>query len=92
MRFIEVSEGLRLRFPGQSWDFSAGFEMGAIAALMSLEPRDFTRVIASANLAQAREIAERLNYRVIVGQAEGDEVTVCFSRHAKAKLRLVSTA
>jgi hypothetical protein len=90
MRFIEVNEGLRLRFPGQSRDFSAGFEMGAIAALMSFEPREFTRVIATANLDQAREIAERLNFRMIVGAETGMEVTVCFSRQTKPTLRVVA--
>jgi len=90
MRFIEVNEGLRLRFPGQSRDFSAGFEMGAIAALMSFEPREFTRVIPIANLAQARELAERLNFRTIVGKETGMEVTICFSRHAKPTLRVVA--
>jgi len=93
MRFIEVDDGLRLRFPGQSADFAAGFEMGALAAFLSFGLRDCSRVIAAENLDQAREIAEGLNYRMIPGAAHDSGVTVRFlSSACRPSLRLVSGA
>jgi len=93
MRYIEVDDGLRLRFPGQSADFSAGFEMGALAAFLSFGLRDCTRYISTDNLEQAREIAESLNYRMVLGAADDSGVTVRFLHGvARPALRLVSGA
>lgn len=80
MRFIEVNEGLRLRFPSQSQDFSEGFEMGAITALLSLDLQGFSRPIALANVDQAREIAESLGYRMSLGAPGKGEVVASFAR------------
>lgn len=92
-RFIEVDQGLRLRFPEQSEDFSAGFEMGALAAFLSFGLRDCSRVIAADNLEQARAIAEGLDYRVMAGAEQDGMVTVRFVHgQARPALRLVSSA
>jgi hypothetical protein len=91
MRFIELDEGLRLRFPGQSEDFSAGFEMGALAAFLSFGLRECTRAISTDNLDQARDIAESLHYRMIPGAQHDDGVTVRFVQGgARPALRVVS--
>ncbi|MDB5545254.1 MAG: hypothetical protein JWO64_2403 [Hyphomicrobiales bacterium] len=91
MRFIELDEGLRLRFPGQSEDFSAGFEMGALAAFLSFGLRECTRAISTDDLDQARDIAESLHYRMIPGARHDDGVTVRFVQGgARPALRLVS--
>lgn len=90
MKFIEVTEGLRFRFPGQSADFSAGFEIGVLAVTMSFNLPEFHRVIAIGNLEQARELAEALGYRVTAGPETDGAVSLDFSRHrARAVLRLV---
>jgi hypothetical protein len=91
MRFIELDDGLRLRFPGQSEDFSAGFEMGALAAFLSFGLRECTRAISIDNLDQAREIAEGLHYRMIPGPQHEGGVSVRFVQGAaRPALRLVS--
>ena len=93
MRYVEVDEGLRLRFPGQSEDFSAGFEMGALAAYLSFGLRECTRAISESNVEQAREIAESLGYRMVPGSARDGVVTVRFLQGGmRPALRVVSGA
>ncbi|MDB5594570.1 MAG: hypothetical protein JWM36_1531 [Hyphomicrobiales bacterium] len=90
MRFIEVADGLRFRFPGQSADFSAGVEIGALAVTMSFNLPEFHRAFGAANVEQARELAEALGYRVTAGPEIDGAVSLGFCRHhAKAMLRLV---
>jgi hypothetical protein len=90
MRHIHLGEGLRLRFPGRGEEFNLGVEIGMIAALMEAPLREFTRRIASANLEQARALADGLGFRLLHGPAEGEWVDVTF-RYGKARpsLRLV---
>lgn len=93
MRHIDVADGLRLRFPSRDEEFDQGVEIGVIAALMSLELRDFSRWISVASVAQARSLAEKLGYRVIEGgsDAEWAQVTFQFGR-ARPGLKLVHSS
>lgn len=92
MRFVEIEPGLRLRFPGQSEEFSEGVEIGMLVAMMSWGVREFTRTIASTNLEQARAVAEKLGYRLVTGR-ENDQATDVNLRLGgqRPALRLISS-
>lgn len=97
MRRIDVSDGLRVRFPSRGEEFDQGVEVGVIAALMSMELADFSRWISPHSVGQVRNLADKLGYRIIEGRAEGEwaEVTFQFGRArpaARAKLKLVHSA
>jgi len=90
MHHIHLTEGTRLRFPARSVDFSQGVEIGVLAALMSQDVGEFTRRISSANVGQARALAEQLGYRTVEGSAEGGWVELSFcNRAARPRLRVV---
>ncbi|HYF54740.1 MAG TPA: hypothetical protein VEA41_10825 [Salinarimonas sp.] len=93
MRHIQIGEGLRLRFPGQDESFDLGVEIGMLAALMDQGQREFSRWIATANVDQARSLAESLGYRLVTGTADATwtEVTLRSGR-ARPSLRLVQSA
>jgi hypothetical protein len=90
MHHIHLAEGLRIRFPGRSADFDQGVEIGMLAVLMDQSATEFRRWISSANLEQARALAERLGYRIVEGMADGDWVELSFqNRAARPRLRIV---
>jgi len=90
MHHIHLTEGTRLRFPARSVDFSQGVEIGMLAALMSQDVAEFTRRISSANVGQARALAEQLGYRIVEGSADGEWVELNFcNRAARPRLRVV---
>jgi hypothetical protein len=90
MRHIHLTDGLRLRFPARGEDFDAGVEIGIVAALMEVPMREFTRRISSANLEQARALAEGMGFRVTHAASDAGWIDVTF-RHGQARpsLRLV---
>ena len=97
MRRIDVSDGLKVRFPSRGEEFDQGVEVGVIAALMSLELSDFSRWISPHSIGQIRNLADKLGYRVIEGAAEGEWAQVTFQlgigRPApRPRLKLVHSA
>jgi hypothetical protein len=90
MHHIHLAEGFRIRFPGRSADFDQGVEIGMLAVLMDQGATEFRRWISSANLEQARALAERLGYRLVEGAADGDRVELSFRNGAaRPRLRIV---
>ena len=90
MHHIHLTEGTRLRFPARSADFSQGVEIGMLAALMSQDVAEFTRRISSANVGQARALAEQLGYRMVEGSADEEWVEINFcTRAVRPRLRVV---
>ena len=90
MRRIHVEDGLSLRFPGRDDEFNDGVEIGILAALMSSGQRGFTRWVSSANVEQARAIAEKMGYRLTTGEVDGVWTEVIFrTGRARPKLTLV---
>jgi hypothetical protein len=90
MHHIHLTEGIRLRFPARSEDFSQGVEIGMLAALMSQDTGEFMRRISSANVGQARALAEQLGYRIVEGSSVGEWVELNFSNRAvRPRLRVV---
>ena len=93
VRRIHVEEGLSLRFPGRDEEFNEGVEIGILAILMSSEPRGFTHWISSANVAQARAIADKMGYRLTEGASDGELTEVILrSGRSRPALRLVHSA
>ena len=89
MRRIHVEDGLSLRFPGRDEEFNEGVEIGILAGLMS-SGRGFTHWIAPANVEQARSIADKMGYRLTVGEEDGGLTEVIFrTGKARPKLTLV---
>lgn len=89
MRGITIDEGLTIRFPGRSADFTAGVEIGLLAALMGLGHEEIARPIARANLTQARALAQAFGYRLIELDGSDAEVRVVLTRRKRPTLRLV---
>jgi hypothetical protein len=93
MQHIDLSEGVRIRFPGRSEDFDQGVEIGILAVLMDLGEREFSRWVSAANLDQIRALARQLRYQVVEGARIGDRIQVILrSGAARPNLRLVHSA
>lgn len=93
MRTIHLDEGLRVRFPGREGEFNDGFEIGAIAGLMSLDHTEISRRLSSGIVEQAEILAGKLGYHLAGQQADGDTVQVTFRvGRARPKLRLVHSS
>jgi hypothetical protein len=93
MRRIFVEPGLHLRFPGRDDEFSEGVEIGILVALMSAAAGEFDHRISTANLDQARALAERMGFRVVV--TDQDEATAdirVLSRRSRPRLTLVDVS
>jgi hypothetical protein len=89
VRRIHVEDGLSVRFPGRDEDFNEGVEIGILAGLMG-SGRGFTHWISAANVEQARAIADKMAYRVTVGEEDGGLIEVIFrTGKARPKLTLV---
>lgn len=93
MRHIHLADGLRLRFPGRSEDFDQGVEIGMLALLMEMGEREFRRWISTANLDQARALANQFGYHVAESNRDGEwtELVVRFGR-ARPQLKLAHSA
>ncbi len=93
MRSIEIEDGLNVRFPRRSADFTEGVEIGILAALMALRHPFVARDIATTNLIQARLLAEKLGYRLTEEDSAGEMTRVTLTRQdIRPRLRLVSSA
>lgn len=66
MRHIEVEDGLRLRFPGRDEEFNEGVEIGLLVARLARGDQAFSCQISTANVDQARAVAQQLGYRICV--------------------------
>ena len=90
MRYIEVEDGLRVRFPGRGEEFDEGVEIGLLVAQLAQGAREFGRMIATSNLAQARDVVERFGCAlwVVAEGAETSEIEVSSCRR-RPSLRLV---
>ncbi len=93
VRSIEIEDGLSVRFPRRSADFTEGVEIGILAAYMALRHPFIAREISTASLIQARVLAEKLGYR-LTEEEEADAFTrITLTRQdIRPKLRLVSSA
>jgi hypothetical protein len=90
VRRIHVEDGLSLRFPGRDEEFNEGVEIGILAGLMSSGERGFTHWIAAGNIEQARSMADKMGYRLTVGETDGGLTEVIFrTGQARPKLALV---
>jgi hypothetical protein len=90
MRQIHVEDGLCLRFPGRDEEFNDGVEIGMIAVLMGIGQRAFTRHLSTANIDQARSLAEKMGYHIVTGPSDGPLTLVAFrAGPAPPKLALV---
>ena len=90
MRYIQLADGLRMRFPGRDEEFDLGVEIGIVAALMQMEIREFSRALAPDNIDQARALAEKMGYRVVEGDSRDDGVEIMFQTGSvRPKLTLV---
>ena len=93
MRHIHLADGMRLRFPGRTEEFDLGVEIGVLAILMDSGLREIERVISTANLEQARALAEKMGYRLTEGMRDDDEVSVVLRfGQARPALKLVHSA
>lgn len=93
MRTIEVEEGLSIRFPERGSEFADGVEMGMLALEISSRRPVLSRTISSHNVDQARVLANKLGYRVVDAQRNGEwtRITV-HQRGIRPLLRVVSDA
>ena len=78
MRPIYVEEGLTLRFPARGEEFNQGVEIGIVAVLMAAG-QSFNVSLSLASVDQARELADKMNFRVIVGPIRDHTAHVTFS-------------
>jgi hypothetical protein len=93
MRQIHVEDGLSIRFPGRDEDFNEGVEIGIVAVLMAAGEGAFTRYLSTANIEQARSLAEKLGYQLVTGSCDGPSTLVTFRRgSARPKLTLVHSS
>ena len=90
MRGIYVDDGLSIRFPGRGEEFNEGVEIGVLAVHMSAGHTSFSHWVSTANVAQARSLAEHMGYRVTETEVDGafTEITVR-SAYQRPKLTLV---
>ena len=93
MRRITIVDGLTVRFPHRDASFGEGVEIGALAALMAIGTPEITRWIGSANLEQARALAEAFGYGLFETERRQDAVAVLLApRRRRPALRLVRSA
>ncbi len=91
-RQVQLDQNCALRFPGRDEDFAAGVEIGMLATLMDLGHWPIERCIHTANMDQARELAEAFEYRLVEGRSEGEWTPITLApRSVRPKLVLVSS-
>ena len=90
MRWVQVEDGLSLRFPARDAAFHEGVELGILAALLNAGHGRVTHIMSAANLDQARALAAKMGYRLTLGGSEGEMIEVDFwTGPARPRLRLV---
>ena len=90
MRWIQVEDGLSLRFPARDAAFHEGVEMGILAALLNAGHGRVTHILSAANLDQARVLAAKMGYRLTLGAGKGETIEVDFwTGAARPRLTLV---
>jgi hypothetical protein len=90
MRWVQVEDGLSLRFPARDAAFHEGVELGILAALLNAGHGRVTHILSAANLDQARALAGKMGYRLTLGGSEGEMIEVDFwTGPARPRLRLV---
>ena len=92
MRRIHVEEGLRLRFPNRDEGFNEGVEIGILAVLLSYGQRGFTHYMSRGAVEQAREMAQKMGYRLTEGVEAGELVEVILrGSRERPKLTLIES-
>ena len=66
MRWVQVEDGLSLRFPARDAAFHEGVELGILAALLNAGHGRVTHILSAANLNQARALATKMGYRLSI--------------------------
>lgn len=90
MRYIQVEDGLRLRFAARDEEFDQGVEMGILVAQMSAGQITFTRSISTASVDQARSLAAKMGYHLVVASADETSAEITFrAGRARPKLTVV---
>ena len=90
MRWVQVEDGLSLRFPARDAAFHEGVELGILAALLNAGHGRVTHIMSAANLDQARALGAKMGYRLTLGGSEGEMIEVDFwTGPARPRLRLV---
>ncbi|HKG84428.1 MAG TPA: hypothetical protein VKB16_14920 [Beijerinckiaceae bacterium] len=90
MRWVQVEDGLSLRFPARDAAFHEGVELGILAALLNAGHGRVTHIMSAANLDQARALAAKMGYRLTLAGSEGEMIEVDFwTGPARPRLRLV---
>src|SRR4051812_32232567 len=93
MRFVELAEKFRIRFPGRDESFVEGVEIGLLLAHMATDVPRFSRRISVHAVDQARSAAAALDYHIVVEPAAGDQVVVNANKKGvRPALRLVRSA
>jgi hypothetical protein len=77
MRTIYVEEGLSITFPGRDQEFDQGVEIGLSIALMAT-CQHFTTWFSNETIEQAKEVAEKMNFHLMVLQTLHDSTQVAF--------------
>ncbi|WP_375410968.1 hypothetical protein [uncultured Methylobacterium sp.] len=83
MRHIHIEDGLRLRFPGRDEEFDQGVEIGLLVAQLASGTAEFTRLVAMANVEQARDVARQLGYHVRISGVDAGSSEISFSRRKR---------
>jgi len=90
MRWVQVEDGLSLRFPARDAAFHEGVELGILAALLNAGHGRVTHIMSAANLDQARALGAKMGYRLTLGGSEGEMIEVDFwTGPARPRLSLV---
>lgn len=93
MRLIEIEEGVTIRFPTRSDDFSEGFEAGLAAAALACLPLRHDTTVASGAVAAIAKLARCYGYRVIRGPEENGMTPLTLMRaDMRPRLTLVHSA
>ena len=92
MRKIEITDGLRVNFPGRNDDFKDGVEIGLLAASLANDPTQTTHCVSVSNVLQAERFAEALGYHMLQAKVHDRWSILTFRKgRPRPKLRLVSS-
>lgn len=93
MRKIEIEEGLRVRFPGREAEFANGVEIGILLAHLGERRPVISQILSSGNGEQARVLAEKFGYRLVVEPVTHDAVKITMTaKGIRPRLRVVGSA
>jgi hypothetical protein len=77
MRAIYIEDGLSITFPGRDQEFDQGVEIGIAIALMAAG-QNFTILFSNETIEQAKELAEKMNFHLIVIRTLEETAQVAF--------------